>query len=52
MRAPPAADDPKTFATPDKFSGDRKTYRTFKAQLQMKLAGDAGKFRDDQHKMM
>ena len=39
-------------AAPDKFSKDRKTYRTFKAQLQMRLVGDTGKFRDDQHKMI
>ena len=37
---------------PDKFSGNRKTYRTFKARLQTKLAGNARKFHDDQHKMM
>ena len=39
-------------AAPDKFFWDRKTYRTFKAQLWKKLAGDAGKFRDDHHEMM
>ena len=37
---------------PNKFSGDRKAYRTFKAQLHTKLAGDTLKFRDDQHKMI
>ena len=39
-------------AAPDRCSGDRKTYQTFKAHLQMKLAGDTRKFRNDQHKMM
>ena len=39
-------------ATPDKFTGDRKTYRIFQAQLQTKLAGDARKSCDDQHKIM
>ena len=39
-------------ATPDKFSDDRTTYRTLKAQLQTKLAGDASKFHDNQHKIM
>ena len=43
---------PQDIAAPDKFAGDRKTYRTFKAQLQTKLVGDAQNFRDDQHKMM
>ena len=37
---------------PDKFTGNRKTYRTFKAQLQTKLVGDAQKFRDNQHRLM
>ena len=50
--APPSSSRSQNIAAPDKFSGDRKTYRTFKAQLQTKLAGDAKKFRDDQHKMM
>ena len=39
-------------AAPDKFSGERKTYQTFKAQLRTKLGGDIRKFRDDQYKMM
>ena len=35
-------------AAPDKFTGDRKTYPAFKAQLQAKLAGDARKFESEQ----
>ena len=49
---PPSSSRSQDIAAPDKFAGDRKTYRTFKAQLQTKLVGDAHKFRDDQHKMM
>ena len=49
---PSSSSRSQDIAAPDKFSGDRKTYRTFKAQLQTKLVGDAQKFRDDQHKMM
>jgi hypothetical protein len=39
-------------AAPDKFTGDRKTYPAFKAQLQAKLAGDARKFEGEQHRML
>ena len=49
---PPSSSPSQDIAAPDKFSGDRKTYRTFKAQLQTKLVGDAWKFHNDQHKMM
>ena len=49
---PPSSSRSQDIASPDKFSKDRRTYRSFKAQLQKKLMGDAGKFRDDQHKMM
>ena len=49
---PPSSSPSRDIAAPDKFSGDRKTYKNFKAQLQTKLMGDAGKFRDKQHKMM
>ena len=49
---PPSSTRSQDLAAPDKFSGDRKTYRTCKAQLQTKLTGDAWKFRDDQQKMM
>ena len=57
--APDAASSGRTgssrsqdIAAPDKFAGDRKTYRTFKAQLHTKLVGDAQKFRNDQHRMI
>ena len=49
---PPSSSRSQDIAAPDKFFWDRKTYRTFKAQLWKKLAGDAGKFRDDHHEMM
>ena len=49
---PPSSSRFQDIAAPDKFSGDRKTYRTFKARLQTKLVGDVRKFRDDQYKMM
>ena len=49
---PPSSSRSQEMAALDKFSGDRKTYRTFKAQLQTKLVGDARKFYDDEHKMM
>lgn len=39
-------------AAPEKFTGDRKAYPAFKAQLQAKLAGDAHKFHNDQHRML
>ena len=39
-------------AASEKFTVDRKSYRTFKAQLQTKLGDDTQKFRDDQHRMM
>ena len=48
----PSSSRSQDIAATDKFSGDRKTYRTFRAQLQTKLLGDARKFRDDPHKMM
>jgi len=38
-------------AAPDPFSGDCREYQTFKAQLTTKLAGDAHKFRSEQHRM-
>ena len=49
---PPSSSRSQDITAPDKFSGDQKTYRTFKAQLQTKLAGDARRFREDQYKMM
>ena len=48
----PTSSRSQDIAAPDKFSDDRKPSRTFEAQIQRKLAGDACKFRDDQHKMM
>ena len=36
---------------PDPFSGNRGEYQTFKAQLSSKLAGDAHKFRSEQHRL-
>lgn len=38
--------------SPDKFTGDRKTYGTFKAQIRTKLVADEGMFRNEQHKML
>ena len=49
---PPSSSRSQDIAALNKFSGDRKTYKTFKAQLQTKLVGDAQKFRDDEHKIM
>ena len=49
---PPGSSRSQDIAAPDKFSRDRKTYRTLTVQLQTTLAGHARKFRDDQHKMM
>ena len=49
---PPSISRSADIAALYKFLSDRKTDRTFKAQLQMKLVGDARKLRDDQHKMM
>ena len=49
---PPSISRSQDIAAPDRFTGNRKTYRTFKAQLQTKLVGNDQKFRDDQHRMM
>ena len=48
----PSSTGSQDIPAPDKFSGDRKTYRTLKAQLQTKLVSDARKFHDDQHEMI